>query len=394
MRSPSFRVGLVDGAQSPGAKILVSGGGRCNVTNGSSRERDYWGGPPASSVASLRALPVQETVRFFAAAGVALHEEHDGKLFPDSNSARHVLDALLQQAAAHGVERVGRTASRRLHQDDGGFVATTPAGEVTARRRRSRDRRPIPAEERQRRRRASDSPGARAHNRADHTSTVAHRRWSDAAGRAGCADALRSSRASRSTPRSRCGWMAGPGFGCAGRCSGRISASAARWRSTCRGTGCARRWSGGPRRDRELCRRPDYDGVDRLWLDRARGSTADDDRQRRRRLVPASVAAALLQRLSLDRGRYARRAPPRRPPPPDGCAHRVAAGDDRLARLQLRGSHRRRRDLREIDPATMESRRCPGLYLVGEILDVDGRLGGFNFQWAWSSAAAAALRPR
>ena len=47
-------------------------------------------------------------------------------------------------------------------------------------------------------------------------------------------------------------------------------------------------------------------------------------------------------------------------------------------------------DLREIDPATMESRRTPGIHLVGEILDVDGRIGGFNFQWAWSSAAAAA----
>jgi predicted flavoprotein YhiN len=46
--------------------------------------------------------------------------------------------------------------------------------------------------------------------------------------------------------------------------------------------------------------------------------------------------------------------------------------------------------LTEIDPATMQSRVCPGLYLVGEILDVDGRIGGFNFQWAWSSARAAA----
>jgi predicted Rossmann fold flavoprotein len=46
--------------------------------------------------------------------------------------------------------------------------------------------------------------------------------------------------------------------------------------------------------------------------------------------------------------------------------------------------------LDEIDAATMESRRCPRLYLVGEILDVDGRLGGFNFQWAWSSAWVAA----
>jgi predicted flavoprotein YhiN len=38
----------------------------------------------------------------------------------------------------------------------------------------------------------------------------------------------------------------------------------------------------------------------------------------------------------------------------------------------------------------MESRKCPGLFLVGEMLDVDGRLGGFNFQWAWSSGRAAA----
>jgi predicted flavoprotein YhiN len=37
----------------------------------------------------------------------------------------------------------------------------------------------------------------------------------------------------------------------------------------------------------------------------------------------------------------------------------------------------------------MGSKVCSGLYLVGEILDVDGRLGGFNFQWAWSSAWVA-----
>jgi len=45
--------------------------------------------------------------------------------------------------------------------------------------------------------------------------------------------------------------------------------------------------------------------------------------------------------------------------------------------------------LDEIDPKTLASRRCPGLYLVGEILDVDGRIGGFNLQWAWSSGFVA-----
>ncbi|MCG3136359.1 MAG: hypothetical protein HJJLKODD_00188 [Phycisphaerae bacterium] len=46
--------------------------------------------------------------------------------------------------------------------------------------------------------------------------------------------------------------------------------------------------------------------------------------------------------------------------------------------------------LREVEIATMQSRCCPGLFLVGEILDVDGRIGGFNFQWAWSSGYVAA----
>ena len=45
--------------------------------------------------------------------------------------------------------------------------------------------------------------------------------------------------------------------------------------------------------------------------------------------------------------------------------------------------------LTEIDPATMESRVRRGLFLVGEMLDVDGRLGGFNFQWAWSTGKVA-----
>jgi predicted flavoprotein YhiN len=46
--------------------------------------------------------------------------------------------------------------------------------------------------------------------------------------------------------------------------------------------------------------------------------------------------------------------------------------------------------LTEIEPATLMSRKCRGLFLAGEILDVDGRIGGFNFQWAWSSACVAA----
>jgi len=46
-------------------------------------------------------------------------------------------------------------------------------------------------------------------------------------------------------------------------------------------------------------------------------------------------------------------------------------------------------DTRELSSKTMESQRVPGLFFIGEVVDVTGQLGGFNFQWAWASAAAA-----
>jgi predicted Rossmann fold flavoprotein len=46
-------------------------------------------------------------------------------------------------------------------------------------------------------------------------------------------------------------------------------------------------------------------------------------------------------------------------------------------------------DTHELSSRTMESKRQPGLYFIGEVVDVTGHLGGFNFQWAWSSAQAA-----
>ncbi|MDE7372407.1 MAG: NAD(P)/FAD-dependent oxidoreductase, partial [Desulfovibrio sp.] len=46
-------------------------------------------------------------------------------------------------------------------------------------------------------------------------------------------------------------------------------------------------------------------------------------------------------------------------------------------------------DTAEVDPHTMESRLVPGLFLIGELLDVTGRLGGYNLHWAWASGMAA-----
>ena len=46
-------------------------------------------------------------------------------------------------------------------------------------------------------------------------------------------------------------------------------------------------------------------------------------------------------------------------------------------------------DTSELSSKTMECRKAPGLYFIGEVVDVTGWLGGYNFQWAWASAHAA-----
>lgn len=48
-------------------------------------------------------------------------------------------------------------------------------------------------------------------------------------------------------------------------------------------------------------------------------------------------------------------------------------------------------DHHEVDPSTLESKKCPGLYLAGEILDVNGKRGGFNLAWAWASGYVAGV---
>src|SRR5919201_4248618 len=93
--APRHRVICVDGAKTIGAKILVSGGSRCNVTNRIVTERDFWGGDRRVIRDVLRAYPASRAVSFFEELGVALHEEEDGKFFPTTNRARTVLDALI-----------------------------------------------------------------------------------------------------------------------------------------------------------------------------------------------------------------------------------------------------------------------------------------------------------
>jgi hypothetical protein len=157
--SPARRVLLLDGAARPGAKILVSGGSRCNVTNTVVTEADYWGGKRTVIRRVLRRLPVGDTVAFFERIGVPLKEEPNGKLFPRSDRSRDVLDALLRAAVdarvqfegnaeaagqvVGGAERQDAEGQSRLQQaGDGGIqgaVATADHHAIETTHRRAGD---------------------------------------------------------------------------------------------------------------------------------------------------------------------------------------------------------------------------------------------------------------
>jgi predicted Rossmann fold flavoprotein len=108
-------------------------------------------------------------------------------------------------------------------------------------------------------------------------------------------------------------------------------------------------------------------------------------------MSPASTAAAIIGRLGLDGSRQLAHLPreDRRRLVHALVAwplHVAGARGYNYAEVTAGGV-----SLSEIDPSTMESRVQSGLFLVGEILDVDGRIGGFNFQWAWASGRAAGI---
>jgi len=373
---------LFEGAQRPGAKILVSGGSRCNVTNAVVTERDFSGSAGHLVKRVLRAFGVDETVGFFREIGVPLHEEEHGKLFPDANRSKVVLEALLGEVELRGVrllagERVLEVAAR----GGGGYRVTTSRGvHEVARVVLATGGLSLPKT-------GSDGLGLEIARRFGHSivpttpalvplvlagsfhaplSGVAH-------------EAELSVLDPGRRPFRRKGSLLWTHFGVSGPVV--LDVSRAYLRAGLEG--------GSPVLEANL-----LPGRDFAWVERELVELAAETSR-------AGVARALARRL------------------PQAVAQAVAAdagcGETTLGRLTreerrtlVRGVVERRLPvvgsrgysfaeataggvpLAEVDTATMHSKRQPGLFLVGEMLDVDGRIGGFNFQWAWSSGWVAA----
>jgi predicted Rossmann fold flavoprotein len=94
-KKPNRRIVILDSAKKPGAKILIAGGGRCNVTHQYVSESDYAGSSRNAIKKVLRRFDVNKTIAFFRTLGVELKKEDTGKLFPVSDSSKSVLQSLL-----------------------------------------------------------------------------------------------------------------------------------------------------------------------------------------------------------------------------------------------------------------------------------------------------------
>lgn len=377
------RVVALDGARTLGAKILVAGGGRCNVTHHAVDESAYAGSSRHAIKKVLRAFDVGRTVGFFAELGVELKREETGKLFPVTDEARTVLNALLRAVRGAGVELRHPWRVGAVRRETGGFAVVREAGHETIAAERvivATGGMALP-------RSGSDGFGYRLVRSLGHTTTE------------------------RIFP-ALVPLTLDPGRTFIPSLSGlTVPATITLWSGTGRklveftnSTLCTHFGLSGP----------GVLDISRYWLDtRAAdpGATltinwlpgraeadADADLAAQRAVgiaralggrLPDRLARALCESCGID---------------PAGTLDRLRRDDRRrlvnaLTRTPLpvtgdRGfTHAEATaggvPLSELHLESMESRVCPGLHLCGEVCDVDGRIGGFNFQWAWSSGYVA-----
>jgi predicted flavoprotein YhiN len=405
------RVVALDGARSLGAKILVAGGGRCNVTHYEVDASEYAGSTRAAIKNVLRRFDVPETIAFFAQLGVELKREDTGKLFPTTDKARTVLDALLAAATDAGVqllypwcvERVTRLGPDHPRHAElpGGFLIERRAGDASVTEPGNHEllaRRVIlatgglslPKS-------GSDGHGHTVARSLGHSITpavfpalvplVTEQSSTFMHELSGLTLDVTVDLASGTGKKlaSFTNSMLMTHFGLSGPAILDISRYYLDAKRTDRGARLSINFAPGQT----------FDDVDQALAPPANISIG----RRASELVPERLARALcaacnvepsamLAQLKRDERRSLAHAITALPAPIAGdrgyTYAEVTAGGVPLSELHL---------------STLESRVSPGLHLCGELCDVDGRIGGFNFQWAWASgfvagsAAGVAIEP-
>lgn len=373
---------ILDGAKQLGAKILVSGGGRCNVTHRVVGGEDFFG-PRVLVRNILASFPVGETRRWFASLGVELKEEDTGKLFPVTDKARTILDALLRRCRElrvtirtdHRVTVIDRDA-------DGSFVIGDGHSGHRARKLiLATGGQSLPKS-------GSDGTGWRLAEALGHSVTPTapalvplelepqyfHATLAGVSHQVELTTLVEGARVDRRT-----GDLLWTHTGV----SGPVVMDASRfWTLAIQaGRRVELRCHFVPGRSREE--------LESQWLEQAGTRSRATTKTVLNTYVTERLALALLHSCQIEPSLAASQLPkPSRKRLLDVLTALVLpVRRDRgwaFAEVTAGGV-----PLEEVNFRTMESRRVPGLYLVGEMLDCDGRIGGFNFQWAWTTGRLA-----
>ena len=361
------RVLVLEHANRVGKKILMSGGGRCNFTNLGAAPGNFLSQNPHFCKSALARYTPWDFVALVERHGIRYHEKELGQLFCDESS-KQIVTLLLDECAVAGAQIRVDCAVLGVARDDGRYAVQTAQGAVTATSlvvatgglsmprmgasgfgyalARQFGHGVLPT-------RAGLVPLTLSGTHLDH--------YADLTG--------------VSLPvESRCGGQRFKGGllfthrGLSGPSILQISSY----------------WQAGA--DLRLNLLPDQDMA--AWLlDQQRQRPGAELKTALAELLPKRLAQRLCEQWLDNRTLRQYRVADLRdiavrlqawPVTPSGTE------GYRTAEVTLGGV-----DTRELSSVTMESRHVPGLYFIGEVVDVTGQLGGYNFQWAWASGVAA-----
>jgi predicted Rossmann fold flavoprotein len=365
------RVALIDHAETIGEKIRISGGGRCNFTNVHASPANYLSQNPHFCRSALSRYTPQDFIGLVSRHRIAFHEKTLGQLFCDESS-QQIIDMLVDECAQAHV-RILHPVTVASIARDGDFRLTTSMGELRATKLViATGGLSIPAT-------GATAFGYEIAKQFELPLTPLT---------AGLVPL-----ALDAPELERYGLLSGVSFDTVVSCDGSSAAFREAALLTHRGLSgpavlqISNYWQPGNHVAFDLL--PGMDA--REWLNglRARRPAITSFAKALAEQIPQRLADAWAKAHTPDNGAKA-------------IAHWTRAELDQVAallkawRLLPSGTLGYKKaevtlggvDTQALSQQTMEAKRVPGLYFIGEVVDVTGWLGGYNFQWAWASAAA------
>ena len=359
---------LIEHANKAGKKILMSGGGRCNFTNLYATPANFASKNPHFCKSALARYTPWDFIAMVSEYGVPYHEKKLGQLFCD-NKSKDILNMLLEECRKAGVDLRLDTSVRQIEKTDAGYQLSTDMGQLASMSLViATGGLSIPTM-------GATGFGYEVARQFGHSVLST---------RAGLVPFTTSGQLNE-----LCTALSGTSVDCVVSCNGESFHENLLF--THRGLSgpailqISSFWHPGDVVNINLL--PDRDALE--WLHDQQTARPNSELKTLLGEVFTKKMAALLADHWFPSKPMKQYTPAALRAIADQLAgwQLVPAGTEgyRTAEVTLGGV-----DTREVSSKTMESLKSPGLYFIGEVLDVSGHLGGFNFQWAWASGHAAA----